>query len=79
MKYINNWLREGLIVPYSEGKLSLSKDATSEKNIVVDLALSNDSESINEEIEIWYSDSIELAAARDLLFLYNIIHFIQTT
>ena len=52
MKCIDNWLREELIILYSEGKLGLPRDATSKKNIIVDLALLDDSESINEEIEI---------------------------
>ena len=49
---IGNWLREGLIVPCSEGGLGLPRDATSEEDIAVDLALLDDSESINEDIGV---------------------------
>jgi hypothetical protein len=48
---IGNWLREGLIVPCSDGGLGLPRDVTPEEDdTAVDPALLDDSESIDRDI-----------------------------
>jgi hypothetical protein len=77
---IGNWLRAGLIIPWSEGGMGLPRDATpEEEDLALDPALADDAESTEGDVGSQCPHSTNFYTTHGYPLLYSVVEIVQTT